>query len=64
MAKNATLHAISRTRRPVQQYVEPLSIFSTHDVKEFQDVRGIFQELTQAHAYVLAISIQGKYFES
>lgn len=36
----------------------------TYDKKEFQNVRVLFQEMTQSYQYVLAVSIQATYFEN
>ena len=36
----------------------------THDDKEFQDARAVFQKITKSCKYVLAVPIQGTYFEN
>jgi hypothetical protein len=35
-----------------------------HEEKEFQDAKAVFQNLTRSYKYVLAVSIQGTYFEN
>jgi hypothetical protein len=37
---------------------------ATHDDKEFQDAKALFQNITKSCKYVLAVPIQGTYFEN
>ena len=46
------------------QNIDGDTLFANYDVKQFQKIEPLFKDIVQNYKYVVAVSIQGQYFEN